>query len=240
MRMMRAIGTATFMAALLAGCSSDQEGASPTGTAAPSAPAPRPVDSGDGTLPASESTGEQPVEQGCTDRPKATTDVPEKMPAFTWAEAEGLHFPTAPEGAGPRVWPAGGVPSCFAHTPLGAVIAGMAYEDHLSNASTVEQVVSPGPRLDAYRRELGGEDRNANPGGEAITVAGFRLLETSKNVTRVEYLLTNDAGDRKVVSTQQLRWVDDDWKIDGQVTNAELGQGREVSDTAGFTMFSGG
>ena len=242
MRMTRAMAAMVMTTALLTGCSSGEEEAAPSGgTAAPSAPAPRPADSGDEAgSPSPESAVPGATAGECSDRPKPSDDLPKEMPSFEWREAENLHFPTDPNKYGPKVWPEGGVPSCFAPTPMGAVLAGMAYEDHLSNASTIEQVLSPGPRLDAYLRELGGEDRNANTAGEAITVAGYRVMEAEAPTVRIEYLMTNDSGRRMVVSPQQLRWVDDDWKIDGQVTNAELGQGREVSDPAGFTMFSGG
>lgn len=138
-----------------------------------------------------------------------STQIPTSEPAdIKWARIEGWAFPIS-ASAGPGKRPAAGPWSCFARTPMGAVIAAYTIDLRLSFVSdfeaAVKQQVSPGVGRDALLAQ--GSERP-----EAITDTKGFIVESYTPDDAVISLYVVQQGESFTCSVE-VQWRDGDWKL---------------------------
>jgi hypothetical protein len=172
------------------------------------------------------------TEGGDTEQP---TSAPHNV---KWVKIGITTVPTTPT-AGPAeidgpVW------ACFAHTPLGAVVAAHCILGHMSGGDwlpvAADQLV-PGPGRDAFvaiRSVIPDAD---TPGHQAATYVGFAVSSYSPQAATVQLLLRQPQGSYVSTSISE-QWTDGDWKVvprsDGSL-HTPLDD--TVNSTAGFIVW---
>jgi hypothetical protein len=182
---------------------------------------------------------ERQREAGCrTDDSDQTrpTAVPKD---FEW-KANGTGLVPVSKTAGPRTYD-GPVWSCYAHTPMGAVLAAQAITDHFSYPGwrdVMEQQVVPGPGRDALVSSRSQEEDKPTSGkADAGGYAGFSILAYDKEEATVMLLLRGPNAGVYGTASVTVRWHEGDWKIvpgaDGSVYSGMA----QVSGTQGFVTW---
>ncbi|MGC4769039.1 hypothetical protein ACLQ25_08640 [Micromonospora sp. DT44] len=132
----------------------------------------------------------------------------------------------------------GQVLRCFAHTPMGAVLAAHVVPTQLGERgwrATVEHQVMAGKGRDVLVGRLGFATPGA--GGGHGSYVGYRVVTYSPEAALVRLLVQTTAG-QHVATDVDLRWDAGDWKIQP----SRVGEVRTPSETvlanAGFTMWT--
>jgi hypothetical protein len=165
---------------------------------------------------------------------------PTAAPAdFSW-KADGTGLVPVSKTAGPIKYD-GPVWSCFAHTPMGAVLAAHSITDHLSYPGwrkVVERQVVPGAGRDALIASRSQEDDKptsgkADPGG----YAGFSVLSYNKKEATLMFLLRGPNSGTYGSASVTVRWKDGDWKLAPDPDGTVYSGMAQVSDTQGFVTW---
>ncbi|MEU1603147.1 hypothetical protein [Micromonospora matsumotoense] len=133
---------------------------------------------------------------------------------------------------------ADGVLGCFAHTPIGAVLAAHAVPTQLAGATwrtVADRQVLPGPGRDVLvaRLEAAAGVVTSRGGG---SYAGFTVARYAADAARVQLLVKTGAGGY-VATLVELRWDAGDWKVvpsRAGVVYASIGT---VTGSAGYTLW---
>ncbi|WP_444950566.1 hypothetical protein [Micromonospora ureilytica] len=127
---------------------------------------------------------------------------------------------------------------CFAHTPLGAVLAAHVVPTQLGERgwqATVHHQVMAGTGRDVLAGRLG--FATPGTGGGHGSYVGYTVVTYSPEAARVRLLVRTTAG-QHVATDVDLRWDAGDWKIQP----SRVGEVRTPSETvlgnAGFTMWT--
>ncbi|MDX3850992.1 hypothetical protein [Streptomyces sp. AK02-01A] len=181
---------------------------------------------------------------GSSDRPGTcrtddrVTAVPTKAPAdVRWLTIEGSRVPASRSAGptrtdGPVLW-------CFAHTPLGAVMAAHVIPAQMNAPSwraVVDQQVLPGFGRDLFasQRESIGETAVR---GRAIGVyAGFSLSRYDSRSATVD-LLVKSAQGALTASSVTMRWDGGDWKVQPASDGALHSGADAVRSADGFVQW---
>ena len=147
-------------------------------------------------------------------------------------------MPTAPS-AGPWVID-GPLWSCFAHTPVGAVVAMHCILAHMGGSDW--RVAAERQLAEGLGRTLFIAGRSAmtdagGPGHQAATYAGFAITAYTPEAATVRMLLKRPEGALMATSISE-KWIDGDWKVvpqpDGSLYSP---MDSTVNSTAGFIMW---
>ncbi|WP_328346452.1 hypothetical protein [Micromonospora sp. NBC_00421] len=133
---------------------------------------------------------------------------------------------------------ADGVLGCFAHTPIGAVLAAHAVPTQLAGSAwraVAERQVLPGPGRDVLvaRLEAAAGVVTSRGGG---SYAGFALVRYAADAAQVQLLVKTGAGGY-VATLVEVRWDAGDWKLvpsRAGVVHASIGA---VTGSAGYTLW---
>lgn len=185
--------------------------------------------SGGGTAPAaldptptpSASSGDGGGGTGTDQRPTGcrTDDSDQAKPThapkdFRW-KADGTGLVPVSRTAGPLKYD-GPVWSCFAHTPMGAVMAAHAITDHLSYPGwrkVVDAQVVPGTGRDALIMSRSQQPDKPTSGKPDVGgYAGFTVLSYDKKEATLMFLLRGPANSYGSASVT-VRWQGGDWKL---------------------------
>jgi hypothetical protein len=173
-------------------------------------------------------------------------DVPELLTTaptgVTWELFQGVALPVSRTDGPTRV--DGPVYSGFSRTPVGALLADaqISYrslvDPDVANLQRVaEAQLADGPGKTAYLNligQLGG--RNDPPAGGYAQIVGFRFITYTPDLAVIS-LATRGANGQTQVTTDTLRWVGNDWKLELPASGFE--QPQVVQDTAGYVPWSG-
>ncbi|MEV4637718.1 hypothetical protein AB0J80_10230 [Actinoplanes sp. NPDC049548] len=140
-------------------------------------------------------------------------DAPTRPPRdVTWRTLNGARVPLSRSAgplltAGPLLW-------CFAHTPMGAVMAAHVIPRHMSGedwrTATQQQVVA-GPARDIFEA-MRSSLQQTKPQHTAIALAGFMVMTYSPELATVRLLLRQ--GDTVYAYTDYtVAWDGVDWKL---------------------------
>ncbi|NJP14551.1 hypothetical protein HCJ95_09645 [Streptomyces thermoviolaceus subsp. thermoviolaceus] len=144
----------------------------------------------------------------------ASDALPKRAPSdVTWRMVGGTRVPTSASAgptraAGPVLW-------CFAHTPMGAVMAAHVIPAQMTGPAwrevVDEQVVAGFGRnlFVSQRSSLDDAELESQPTG---SYAGFTLEDYDKDSADVGILVKNAQGGL-LSSTIRLRWSGGDWKV---------------------------
>ncbi|MFC7257682.1 hypothetical protein [Streptomyces lutosisoli] len=164
---------------------------------------------------------------------------PAKVPSdFHW-KADGTGLVPVSKTIGPLKYD-GPVWSCFAHTPMGAVLAAHSITDHLSYPgwrTVVDHQVVPGAGRDALIASRSQEDDKPTSGkADAGGYAGFSVLAYNKEEATVMLLLRGPNAAYGTASVS-VRWQDGDWKLAPDTDGTVYAGMAQVSGTKGFVTW---
>ncbi|WP_217245549.1 hypothetical protein [Streptomyces sp. AC602_WCS936] len=194
------------------------------------APAPAPSSTGD-------ADGGRPEDCRTDD---SDQDKPTAVPAdFAW-KANGTGLVPVSGTVGPLKYD-GPVWSCYAHTPMGAVLAAHSITDHFSYPGwreVMERQVVPGAGRDALISSRSqDEDKPTSGKADAGGYAGFSVLAYDKEEATVMLLLRGPERGVYGTASVTVRWHEGDWKVvpgaDGSVYSGMA----QVSGTQGFVTW---
>ncbi|MFI7142485.1 hypothetical protein ACIBQ5_33710 [Streptomyces massasporeus] len=141
--------------------------------------------------------------------------TPEAAPTdLRWRSIAGVKVPTSPTAGpivvrGPVLW-------CFAHTPMGAVMAAHVIPAQMSGPQwriAAERQVMPGFGRDIFVSQRSSVSDADSSGRKAGTFEGFSISDYNANSARIRLLIKNSRGDRSTTSIS-LRWNEGDWKVE--------------------------
>ncbi|MDX3524674.1 hypothetical protein [Streptomyces scabiei] len=158
---------------------------------------------------------------------------------FHW-KANGTGLVPVSKAAGPLKYD-GPVWSCFAHTPMGAVMAAHSITDHLSYdgwRKVVNKQVVPGAGRDALIATRSQEaDKSTTGSPDAGGYAGFTVLSYDETRATV-MVLVRGMGDGGFGSASvTMRWQDGDWKLSPDPDGTVYSGVSQVSGTDGFVTW---
>lgn len=167
-------------------------------------------------------------------------DKPTKAPKdFRW-KVDGTTLVPVSKTAGPLKYD-GPVWYCYAHTPMGAVMAVHSITDHLGYAGwreVVERQVVPGKGRDALVANRSQEkDRSPSGQAEASGYAGFAVLAYNKDWATVMFLIRGPSAGVYGTASVNVRWHDGDWKLDPEPDGTIYSGMAQVSGTTGFVTW---
>ncbi|MEV0036454.1 hypothetical protein [Streptomyces sp. NPDC050804] len=174
---------------------------------------------------------------GCRTDDRDTSPPRAAPQGVQWRDLVGTKVPTSVSAgpllaSGPLWW-------CFAHTPMGAVMAAHVIPTQISGSawrSVAEHQVVAGPRRDFFVALRSATPDSPVPGRSAASYAGFSVMSYSAAEATVELLVKGGQG--TLFSTEvAVRWDDGDWKVVPQ-TGGSLFQPLSTSDgSAGFLLW---
>ncbi|MGK5637646.1 hypothetical protein ACSNOK_04905 [Streptomyces sp. URMC 126] len=149
-------------------------------------------------------------------------------------------MPTSPS-AGPGEIE-GPIARCYAHTPLGALIAASQIGDRLGVASNREameilkQQAVPGPGVERNLARLTGPE--VGDGSVDGQTAGFQFVGYTPDMAVINLVSRMKDGTFNV-ATFTMKWLDGDWKIQLQDSGADSSSVSQVTSLAGYVAWSG-
>lgn len=161
--------------------------------------------------------------------------------ATSWTITGTTAVPTVKDAGPGRIDSADGYRSCYAHTPLGAVVAtynliGMGSNGSLqkrltrdgTTGATAEQITKANP-----------EDPTSTP--QRFQLVGFRVVRYTGTQADIDLALRANTSGRYVASVLYLAWDKGDWKVrfnsDGSAMD---GGGGAIPNLAGYIAWSQG
>jgi hypothetical protein len=181
----------------------------------------------------------QAATSGChpTDTAQQVLSAPPH--GVTWQIYNTIAFPVSAT-AGPMVMDGGGT-RCYAHTPLGALLAvshiptRMWFGDWKKIAATQ---ILPGPGRDEFLRDRAQfTGSTAFAPGEAAQIAGFRFV-TYTPATAVVQIATRGTPGAMRSFTFTVMWSDGDWKLQ-LLPSGDPWPVQDISSLDGFVVWGG-
>ncbi|MFI9311125.1 hypothetical protein [Streptomyces triculaminicus] len=194
------------------------------------------------TRPASSAPASSPADNGNT---CGRTDTDQTVPTSTppnikWDLVKGDAVPTSPIAGPGRT--EGPVARCYAHTPLGALLAASQIGNRLGVSSNKEAIeilkaqAVPGPGVERALKLLqGAELGNGKTEGH---MAGFQFASYTAD-TAVINMVSRMTNGTFNTATFTMKWLDDDWKIQFQANGTASSTVSQVESTAGYVTWSG-
>ena len=177
---------------------------------------------------------------GCHVAPSSQA-VPQYTPqGITWQLYQTVALPYSKK-AGPMAVD-GGVARCYAHDPLGALLAASQISARYLVAPDWRRVlqlqVMPGKGRAAYaklRAKYGG------PGSQPSSVAqlaGFKFITYSPAIAVIDMAMSNGQGSLQAYPVTVV-WSGGDWKLQLQPDGSDAPQALPISSLVGFATWSG-
>jgi hypothetical protein len=170
--------------------------------------------------------------------------VPDSSPpGVTWQIIDTVALPSS-ASAGPASV-ADGIPSGFAHTPTGALVAMVQIDfRHLIEpdfvAVTQADVANTPGRAQFFDLvEADGLTNPANPEhGTYLQLAGFQFVSYTTSTAVIQLLTARPDGSYQV-STLSVAWDGDDWQLVLQADGTDSPNQQIVSSPVGFVLWGG-
>lgn len=176
---------------------------------------------------------------GCRTDDRDQAEPTEAPRDFRW-KANGTGLVPVSKAAGPLKYD-GPVWSCFAHTPLGAVMAVHSITDHLSYdgwREVVDRQVVPGAGRDALIASRSQEANKSTTGSpDAGGYAGFTVLSYDETQATVMVLVRGMGDGGYGSASVTVRWRDGDWKLSPDPDGTVYSGVSQVSGTDGFVTW---
>ncbi|GGO95756.1 hypothetical protein [Wenjunlia tyrosinilytica] len=181
---------------------------------------------------------DEPRPAGCStdDSDKAVPQGPPKD--LRWKKIGTSSVPTS-KAAGPLTVE-GPLWSCFARTPMGAVLAAHVIPAHMSGddwKEVTEHQVLAGPSRDAFVAHRSDVTASTAPPQQGpATYAGFSVLSWSPDRATVQLLVRGPQGGYGATSVS-LRWSGGDWKVAPAADGSLHSPFAPASGTNGFVTW---
>lgn len=159
-------------------------------------------------------------------------------PAASWSLVGTTAAPSI-KGQGPGKIDSDSYRSCYARTPIGALLAGANYSAIGSYGPLRQKFYAkatvPGPGRDALLRQPVPGDGD---GGTRIQIAGFRLLRYDGSSADVDLAFRTSSG-AIGATVVNLLWYGGDWKIKVAGDGTELSPFVQLQSLSGYIPWSG-
>ena len=154
-----------------------------------------------------------------------------------WRQVGVARVPVSPSAGpirsdGPLMW-------CFAHTPMGAVMAAHIIPTHMSGSdwrSVTQQQVVAGPGRDIFVAQRSTVPQTAQNGSAVGSYAGFALASYSPDAAKVQLLIKNGSGGYGSTFVA-VKWDGGDWKVQPKSNGSLYTSMTTVMGNAGFIMW---
>ncbi|OEU96572.1 hypothetical protein [Streptomyces oceani] len=175
---------------------------------------------------------------GCRTDDSAQEEPTEPPKDLKWKNIGSNPVPTSPT-AGPLQFD-GPVWSCYAHTPMGAVMAAHSIIQHIPYSGweelAEEQFVPNKGREVFLKKRAEEEDRPLSAPPNDIQYAGFQMLSYSKEQASVMMLL-HFSADVYFSAPVDLQWHEGDWKLELSSDGSYSPDPTMVDGTNGFVTW---
>jgi hypothetical protein len=174
--------------------------------------------------------------------PAGDQTVPEATPqGINWQLYQTVAVPYS-KADGPAIIN-GDVARCYAHNPVGALLAasqiGFRYLLAPDWRAVVQQQVVPNAGRSVYETNRA---RVSNPGGnqpgDYDQLAGFKFVTYSPAVVTIEFVGMSSTGGMQA-TTATVEWLNGDWKLELQPDGGESPNALPVSSLVGFSTWAG-
>ncbi|MFJ2608182.1 hypothetical protein ACIQOU_29170 [Streptomyces sp. NPDC091279] len=175
----------------------------------------------------------------CPTLPTAQQAVPTAAPTgITWTLFDAVALP-ASKTAGPAIT-TGDVARCYAHTPVGALLASSQISVRYLAAGdwqTVTRTQTLGAGRDTYLADRAAAEQTAEPGDSPThgQIAGFRFVTYHDTTAVVETVWRFPDGTLQAATTTVL-WRDGDWRLEFP---ADPAAPTPVDSVAGYVSWGG-
>jgi hypothetical protein len=129
--------------------------------------------------------------------------------------------------------------SCYAHSPMGTVMAAHGTLVHLSGKDwrgVVENRIVPGPGRQAFTAARSAVESSDVAGRKPGSYVGFTVPEYTQDAATVELLIRQPTGGL-VATSVSTRWTDGDWKIVPRADGSLYAPMRTVTSPAEHIMW---
>jgi hypothetical protein len=172
-------------------------------------------------------------------------EVPEPLTAtpegVTWQLFQGVALPVSRVDGPTRV--NGPVAAGYSRTPTGALLAASQIRVRALATPGVENLLrvvdeqfAPGPGKAAYRNLISNVTDTAPPAGGYTQYVGFRYLSYSPEVAVISLASRGNSGVLRA-STNTVRWLDGDWRLEKPADAQEPSQ--VLQDRSGYVPWAG-
>lgn len=169
--------------------------------------------------------------------PAGDADVPVEPPSASWELVGKMIAPTRPETVGPGRTN-GGYRTCFAHSPVGALYAGVNFWAALTakpSANVYRRLASPSPARATAIQNARREPSKRLEGG--LQVAGFVFGSYEPDRATVKLAFRLEDG-RLVAADTTMLWADGDWRYEVPLDQARGSVG-QIPDLGGLVAWKG-
>lgn len=176
---------------------------------------------------------------GCRTDDSAGDAIPTSVPKDIGWHTLGIGRVPVSASAGPTKID-GAVWWCFAHTPMGAVLAATDIPTQMSGSQwrtvTDQQVVAGQEReLFVFQRTTVPDTASSNGATTTSSYAGFQVTSYTSKAATVRLLIKNDQGYAK--TTVYVRWSGGDWKIQPDGSGGLYSQLASEQSAVGYTLW---
>ncbi|MEU7314815.1 hypothetical protein [Streptomyces sp. NPDC007083] len=184
--------------------------------------------------------GERP--EGCrteeNEKDKEDAARPTAAPKdVVWKNLDGMHVPTS-ASAGPTRF-SGPVWWCYAHTPMGAVMAAHGILTHMGTTdwhSVAEQQLVPGEARDAFITQRSGLGQSKLDSEDAGVYSGFLVGSYTRDKVQVRLLIKGPGGGLGA-TTVTMRWSGGDWKVEPRADGTLFSVSESTVRSSGFVRW---
>jgi len=177
--------------------------------------------------------------KGCQASPETDT-IPTAPPDdLQWKGIGSMEVPVSAT-AGPARF-SGDVWTCFAHSPMGAVIAAYDIVGSLLSPqwrTAAQDEIAPGPGLRAFLADSQGQTYQPLTPGEVVQPVGFEMITYTPAQATVETLAAAGNGDYQA-DERTLAWTGGDWKLVMTPAGTMGPDPQLVVSAAGFVPWGG-
>jgi hypothetical protein len=178
---------------------------------------------------------------GGTTSPEVTDALTAAPEGVTWELFQGVALPVSQTDGPTRV--DGPVHSGFSRTPTGALLAASQIRVRALATPGVENLLrvvdeqfAAGPGRTAYRNLISNVTDTAPPAGGYTQYVGFRYLSYSPDVAVISLASRGNSGVLRA-STNTVRWLDGDWRLEKPADAQEPSQ--VLQDRSGYVAWAG-
>ncbi|MET7681084.1 hypothetical protein [Streptomyces sp. NPDC005423] len=176
---------------------------------------------------------------GCRTDDSAGDTIPTSVPKdISWHTLSFGRVPVSASAGPTKIQ--GAVWWCFAHTPMGAVLAATVIPTQMSGSQwrtvTDQQVVAgQGRRMFVFQRTAVPDTDATNAAPATSSYAGFRVTSYTSRAASVTLLIKSDQG--YATTTVYVRWSGGDWKIQPDGSGGLYSQMASEQSAVGYTLW---
>lgn len=175
----------------------------------------------------------------CPARPETSTIPTAPPPDLQWKGIGSMEVPVS-AADGPARY-SGDVWTCFAHSPIGAVLAAYDIVGSLLSRQwrlAAADEIAPGAGQQAFIAESQGQTYQPLAPGQTVQPLGFEVIAYGPGQATVETLAAAGNGDYQA-DERTLSWTDDDWKLVMTPAGTMGPDPQLVVSAAGFVLWGG-